>query len=289
MPEIKVQGKFYPLQKQEWLKACKELKYAEMQVLYYIRTIDPYNNSFQISAAHIAKELSTEEKRVHRQTVSRALKSLESKGFIEFELIKVEVTINPKGYWCNNCTSTVSPHTTPDLQTPDVISTHHKESVDTAGCVETPQGVCRHHAQPETLTQQEVESPKINKTYKTFKDSLSQEEKESFERFGKKKASELPLAPTLPLKWIERHWKELRDEWYKQTGKTPSTTAHDWENDPRTSQWMVEIEKVGYAGIFYCPMDTNKVDEEKLSFYNWAIEIKRAQIRAEIEEEENDI
>ncbi|MGL5880349.1 MAG: MarR family transcriptional regulator [Xenococcaceae cyanobacterium] len=83
MTQARIEGKFYPLQHQEWLKACRELTPAQRDVLYYIRTIDPHNNGIEINAAEIARQLSSPERQVHRQTISRALDSLALKGWID--------------------------------------------------------------------------------------------------------------------------------------------------------------------------------------------------------------
>jgi hypothetical protein len=79
----KIQGKFYPLQHEEWLRACRELTKAELEVLYYIRTLDPRNYGVEINAAQIARQLSSPKRQVHRQTISRALDSLALKGWID--------------------------------------------------------------------------------------------------------------------------------------------------------------------------------------------------------------
>ncbi|NJN11538.1 MAG: MarR family transcriptional regulator [Richelia sp. RM1_1_1] len=78
----KIQGKFYPLQHEEWLRDCRELTSAELQVLYYIRTLDPVNNGIEINAAEIARQLSSPQRQVRRQTVSRALKELVAKKYL---------------------------------------------------------------------------------------------------------------------------------------------------------------------------------------------------------------
>ena len=101
-PNSKIQGRFYPLKHEEWLKACRELTPAQRDVLYYIRTIDPYNQGIDINAAEVARQLSAPERIVHRQTVSRALKELDAKGFIDLELLQVRTKVKPKGLWCND-------------------------------------------------------------------------------------------------------------------------------------------------------------------------------------------
>ncbi|MEH1838502.1 MAG: hypothetical protein V7L20_06990 [Nostoc sp.] len=100
MTDTKIQGKFYPLQHEEWLRACRELTPAQRDVLYYLRTLDPYSTGMEISPSRIAKDLSTAEKPVHRSTVGRALKALDEKGFVDMELLKVKVHVLTKGLHC---------------------------------------------------------------------------------------------------------------------------------------------------------------------------------------------
>lgn len=76
----KIKGQFYPLQHSEWLRACKELKSAQKGVLYYIRTLDPCSKNRLPEVAEIAKAL-----RLVRSTVSRALKVLGQKGYINWQ------------------------------------------------------------------------------------------------------------------------------------------------------------------------------------------------------------
>ncbi len=89
---VKIEGKFYPLQREEWVKACRELTSSARDTLYYIRTTDPYSNGIELTAAAIAKELG-----VNRSTVSRAMKELDTKGFIEMEIISARVSVTGKG------------------------------------------------------------------------------------------------------------------------------------------------------------------------------------------------
>lgn len=37
-----IEGKFYPLQTQEYVRACRELAPAQKDVFYYLKTIDPF-------------------------------------------------------------------------------------------------------------------------------------------------------------------------------------------------------------------------------------------------------
>ena len=94
----KIQGKFYPLKKEEWLDSINQLTHSELKVLYYVRSLDPYNNGINLTPAQIARDLSTEKTKVHRSTVGRALKTLDRKGFINMELLQVRIKVSPKGF-----------------------------------------------------------------------------------------------------------------------------------------------------------------------------------------------
>ena len=81
--KAKIQGKFYPLQNDEWVKACQELTPAQRDVLYYLRTLDPYGDRpLSLGVTEIARQL-----KLDKSTVSRALKALDQKGWIDLELI----------------------------------------------------------------------------------------------------------------------------------------------------------------------------------------------------------
>ncbi|WP_155960605.1 hypothetical protein [Fischerella sp. PCC 9605] len=133
---VKIQGKFYPLQPEEWLEACRELTQAQLAVLYYIRTTDPYNQGIEINCAEIARLLSKPERIVHRQTVSRALKELDAKGFIDLELLQVKAKVMAKGIWCDDapvvCEGTQGVMTHPGCDdAPSAIATHRDRSLRT--------------------------------------------------------------------------------------------------------------------------------------------------------------
>lgn len=151
----KIRGKFYPLQHSEWLRACQELTPSQRDLLYYIRTLDPYNNGIAINTAEIARTLSAKGRNVHRQTISRALKALDQKGFIDMESITVNVRVQPLGLWYSKAVEGDCTEQTPGCpETPDWIVTHPTGSSDTEGTPSLPPPV--------------RVSPPLNKINKTF-------------------------------------------------------------------------------------------------------------------------
>jgi hypothetical protein len=90
----------YRLTSEEWLRACHELKPSEKDVLYYLRTLDPFGDrAIEIKVREMARQLGTSP-----STVSRALKSLDAKGWIDLEIMSAKVTLHT-----NHAVETVLP------------------------------------------------------------------------------------------------------------------------------------------------------------------------------------
>lgn len=257
----KIQGKFYPLQHQEWLRACRELTKAELEVLYYIRTIDPRNYGVEINAAEIARQLSSPERQVHRQTVSRALKELDAKGFIDLELLQVKVKVKPKGLWCDEtpevCEDTKGTmghqgydgtpgcdETPGCVETPSAIATHHDRSLHTAVDRDTPRAITTHHAEAETLTQQKSQILKINKSYIEFIKTLSEDERANFLNF----CSELTANLSQPVNdiqaWLAHKNKAGNNRWevYYQKFLVWQAKESKKSQSSRSSQMMKKFQ-----------------------------------------------
>lgn len=124
-------GLHYRLTPEEWDKAWQELKPSEIRILYHLRLMDPFGDRhLEIGVRELARTLN-----IDHATVSRALKTLDAKGYIDLELLQVKARIHSKG-------EVVSPDTTGD-------STHQRRSPDTTDDRETPPPVPT--AAPENL------------------------------------------------------------------------------------------------------------------------------------------
>jgi hypothetical protein len=179
----RIPGKFYPLKNDEWLETVKQLTHSELKILYYVRSLDPYNKGISLTPVQIAKDLSTEKSKMHRSTVSRALKSLDNQGFIQMELLQVQIRVNPKGFLsqaeiedvavtqpsCEQATECA----TPQPSVPD----HNLE------CSQATECASRQQLKAETISEKGFQAPKISKTYIDFKDSLSESEGENYFKF----------------------------------------------------------------------------------------------------------
>ena len=202
----KIQGKFYPLQHDEWLKACRELTPAQKDVLYYIRTLDPYGDGVELSVSGIARQLSTENKEVHRSTVSRALKALDDKGFIDLELLRVKVKILAGGLHCCDET-TVLPTDNTVASPQQARSLRNKRDHDATSAIATQQ------PSSESPTQRQSSSPKTYKTYSDFIKTLSEEERANFWKFCEEKTKNLSQPVNDIEAWLAHKNKAGRNRW----------------------------------------------------------------------------
>lgn len=204
MPQTKIQGKFYPLKSEEWLDSINQLTHSELKILYYVRSLDPYNNGIDLTPAQIARDLSTDKNKMHRSTVGRALKSLDRKGFINMKLIKVRIKVNPRGFLTEQ-ESEPEPKSEPKPEAKNdvvatqpccdhatnVVTTQHRVQPRNNECAHTTQSAPTQQSEAETQSEQKVEKPKIYKTYLDFKDSLSESERENFFSFVKEETKNL--------------------------------------------------------------------------------------------------
>jgi DNA-binding MarR family transcriptional regulator len=195
MTQTKIRGKFYPLQHAEWLRACQELTPSQRDVLYYIRTLDPYGNGIAINTAEIARTLSSNGQIVHRQTVSRALKELDRKGFIDLEVIQVNVRVQPKGFWYCQAVDEA------DSQQAEVVDCQQGEVVETPGCPETPDWIATHpdgspdtHGTPPLSPPAWISAPPI-KTNKTLSEGEEGKEKVKEPELGGEASERLSSQP----------------------------------------------------------------------------------------------
>jgi hypothetical protein len=235
----KIQGKFYPLQHDEWLKACRELTPAQKDVLYYIRTLDPYGDGVELSVSGIARQLSTENKEVHRSTVSRALKALDDKGFIDLELLKVKVKILAGGLHCCDET-TLLPTDNTVVSPQQARSLRNKRDHDATDAIATQQPSSK------SPTQSQSSSPKTYKTYSDFIKTLSEEERANFWKFCEEKTKNLSQPVNDIEAWLAHKNKAGRNRWevyYEKYLASIQVQAKKTETKNARDEFRREIEE----------------------------------------------
>ena len=192
MTYSKIEGKFYPLQNDEYVRACDELTPAQKDIFYYLKTIDPFgDHSMKIDVSEIARRL-----KLTKDTVYRSLKTLYRLGWLGIERIKIQLQVS---------NLEVKKDTSP-LSNPYILGIEPYS----LGIEPQSLGIEPQSQKPEALPNKGSSSSHTNKTNKTNKTlSLPEKEREKFLEFARRKAGELPKPPTLPEKWIDKNHDEL--------------------------------------------------------------------------------
>ncbi|WP_375494609.1 helix-turn-helix domain-containing protein [uncultured Nostoc sp.] len=248
----------YPLTHDEFLRLNAELKDAELRVYLYLMTLNPFPNSvMEIDTAQLSERLG-----ITRRTVQRAVKQLQ-----ELQLIEIEITKFKYKKAVHGASSRLGSDDTRIVSSDIRIANGDTQIVSSD--IRIANGDTQIATTPlKPLPNNDSSSPQINKINKTYLDSLSDSERESFLDFGKKKAAQLPNPPQLPQRWIEKNFDELRSQWYKSTGKVSPAQSSKWENDPRTADWLAIIEETANPLEF-------ATDKEKQDFIRWCNETKQ--------------
>jgi DNA-binding transcriptional ArsR family regulator len=189
----KIQGKFYPLQHQEFLQLNKRLTQSELAVYLWLKTNDPFGDKLvEASTKQIADDLN-----VSRRTVQRALVKLRNENLIDLIITKFQYRVksNPSDQTTKSKIKETLRVATPGSpsDTSVAIGTEMSPSVQE----------CRHQYEnvaigtgmspptAETQSEQELENPKTLQTYSDFKKTLSEDEREKFFHFVKEQINNL--------------------------------------------------------------------------------------------------
>ena len=134
-------NKFYPLEPDEWLVVCKELKPAELKVLYRLRTLDPFGqHPIKFRVIDLAKDLD-----MNKGTVSRAVQRLADLGYINLEIVEAIATLTTKSkrLSTDNLVVSTQPHSE-NIR----LSTDNQVVYRQPSCVQTTSAIA---TQPDTL------------------------------------------------------------------------------------------------------------------------------------------
>ena len=193
MPQTKIQGKFYPLQHEEFLNLNKRLTQSELAVYLWLKTNDPFGDKLvEASTKQIANDL-----KVSRRTVQRALVKLRDENLIHLIITKFQYRV--KSHPSDNSSEAkvkeklrvATPGSPSDTSvaigtgmSPSVRECRHRYGNVAIGTGMSP-------PRPETESEQELENPKTLKTYSDFKKTLSEGERENFFNFVKEQTKNL--------------------------------------------------------------------------------------------------
>ena len=134
-------NKFYQLEPDEWLVVCKELKPAELKILYRLRTLDPFGqHPIKFRVIDLAKDLD-----MNKGTVSRAVQRLADLGYINLEIVEAIATLTTKSkrLSTDNLVVSTQPHSE-NIR----LSTDNQVVYRQPSCVQTTSAIA---TQPDTL------------------------------------------------------------------------------------------------------------------------------------------
>ena len=240
-PQGKIEGKFYPLQIEEHMRACRKLTKAQLAIFYYFKAVDPFGGKWvDVKIVELAKQLG-----LSRITISRALKFLDNLGWLKLKLVSVQVQVQTElgddddqkylsavvpdqSNKCNNDNAIKNNRIEVSKPAPGkgfdkngvkkcfgvIISDQNRSEMIKSDqkCSEV---IKNDHI--EVLNPAPGKGFKPSNTIKTIKTSktlsLTDKEREKFLEFANKKVDELPKRPQLPKKWIEKNHEELWAEY----------------------------------------------------------------------------
>ena len=116
----------------------------------------------------------------------------------------------------------------------------------------------------------------LTSSYQIFISSLSEDERESFLEFGKKKASQMPEVPRLPLKWIEKNLEDIRSQWFetrdenKNQNQKYNFAAY---SEPQHQMWCRQLQALVSGAIQSgdrARLEQFLRDDFYSSWFNWA-------------------
>lgn len=148
-------SKFYPLEPDEWLTVCEELKPAELKVLYRLRTLDPFGqHKIKFRVVDIAKAL-----KLDKSTVSRAVQRLADLEYIDLEIVEAIATLTTKSRKLSVDNSIVP--TQPDLENIR-LSTDNQVVYTQPSCLQTTSAIATQPDTPQSGSGQGTDFSKIS-------------------------------------------------------------------------------------------------------------------------------
>ncbi len=216
MTHNKIQGKFYPLQHQEFLHLNRILTQSEFSLYLWLKTNDPFGGKLiEADTQEIAKDLG-----ISRRTVQRALVKLREHNLIDLVINKFKYQMKSKSAFGNDDSSNIedqsevaTPMSSDDTEivsaTPGSSRRHPCRLNDTNVAQTTPMSP----SSSETPSGIEFQNPKINKTYLDFIKTLSESERESFLKFVEKKIKNLSQPVNDVEAWLASKTKINQNRW----------------------------------------------------------------------------
>ena len=228
---------FFKLTNQFAVEATKGLSAAEIRILLFIKTMNPFGDrKLVLSTDSIAEKLE-----INRSTVSRALKKLTRLGKIAIEIIR-QVTI-----------STPVQNDNQDAKTHSPVQNGNKKCVsETADAISHSKIPNCNEQESNPAPEQESVKPQTNHTYSDFIHTLSEAERESFFDFVREKTKNFNPAIVSLTDYLrsQSRYLELYSEFRRVVPEEEANfSIEEWKNKPEWKEIKASIERAGIAFI----------------------------------------
>jgi hypothetical protein len=193
----------YRLTCEEWLSISKELKLAELRVLYYLRTLDPFGDrQLNLKVIDIAQATG-----LQKGTVSKALRVLANHEYIDLEMVTVQIRV--KKFPVENQVSYRKPEsTTENFSASQETSAHHRKLESTTENFQKPEPFQRlGSGSPHTIQTLKTDQSLSNSataTQTVEKERETNKDDPEFKDWLHRKALQLPKPPQLIEQWIAK-------------------------------------------------------------------------------------
>lgn len=239
-------NKFYKLTLDEHIKACNELIPAERDVLYYLKTYDPYNKGIDFFVSDIAKTLGR-----NKGTISRALKTLAQKNWISLDIIQAHAKrifhSYTKDELIENKIGCVE--TTPDndgcVETTPVAYTQPELCTDNNRCVQTTNVAYTQQVEAETIDVTESQNSKNLRIKNNI--YLKKEKKEKMDLISNTNtntiANENAIANT-NIYSVTNNKTEIFDEHTQTSNKTNFASSNTIKDKDTINSGLVPLKEI---------------------------------------------
>ena len=252
---------FYRLIHNEWVETVKNLTGAEIKVLYYLRSLDPFGDRhLEYSITEMAKELN-----ISKGAASKAVKKLDHIGLIEAQISKVRIKITTDQY--------------KNTEFPIGNKVSHSESQfpignpsfveETEVSYRKPQFPIGNEQQPESLSDGGLRTSQTIKTYSDFIKTLSEQERASFLNFCQEKAKNL-IQEVIDLEaWLASKTKAGENRWEVQYRfyKASRSSSHQEELSriqarEQVKNWKRKLEEQTVTATVACKESLHKENDD---------------------------
>jgi DNA-binding MarR family transcriptional regulator len=215
-----IEGKFYPLQHDEWVKFSKLLTNSELRVLYYLRTLDPFGDRYQEASTKAIAEILD----ISQRTVQRAVFKLAELELIDLEITRFNFQVRSLHALPQKADKTgeaevkerlriATPMSPSDTHVAPTTFMSRQRHSCRANDIHVAPTTSMSRSTAETQSQSESCISKTIKTYTDFIKTLSEGERENFLNFVKEQIKNLPKQVNDLEAWLANQNQAGQNRW----------------------------------------------------------------------------